>query len=129
MEVHLRLFGAAHPAFIAESDQRITQIHDQDWEMVNWIDDDSKATSEMVETFISLYRQKNLHAGIGRAYKHAVEVYSGNGKKFEVIKYARLAVGILHLSKGFSHPDIKMKKEMASNPETRLGWNTKARQA
>ncbi|KAH4923812.1 hypothetical protein HBI79_165270 [Parastagonospora nodorum] len=115
---------AAYPAFVAESDARITQIHDLDWELVDWMDNDSKATPEMEKTLTSLHQQGNLQAGIGRAYKHAAEVYGGYGKKYEAMKYARLAVEMLYLSKGFSHLDFKKKKkEMANN---RDGMNHEA---
>ncbi|KAH4268981.1 hypothetical protein HBI04_061770 [Parastagonospora nodorum] len=90
-------------------------IHDLDWELVDWMDNDSKATPEMEKTLTSLHQQGNLQAGIGRAYKHAAEVYGGYGKKYEAMKYARLAVEMLYLSKGFSHLDVKKVKEMANN--------------
>ncbi|KAH3966436.1 hypothetical protein HBI60_176640 [Parastagonospora nodorum] len=114
---------AAHPAIVAESDARIEQIHELGWELVDWINDDSKATPEMAKTLTSLHQQENLQTDIGRAYKHAVEVYGGYGKKYEAMKYARLAVEMLYLSKGFSHLDVKKMKEMANN---RDGMNHEA---
>ncbi|KAH4627484.1 hypothetical protein HBH81_177880 [Parastagonospora nodorum] len=98
--------------------------HDLDWETVDWMDDDSKATPEIAETLTSLHQQENLQTDIGRAYKHAAKVYGGYGKKYEAMKYARLAVEMLYLSKGFSHLDFKKKKkEMANN---RDGMNHEA---
>ncbi|KAH3977920.1 hypothetical protein HBH92_072530 [Parastagonospora nodorum] len=93
----------------------INQTHDLDWETVDWMDDDSKATPEIAETLTSLHQQENLQTDIGRAYKHAAKVYGGYGKKYEAMKYARLAVEMLYLSKGFSHLDVKKMKEMANN--------------
>ncbi|KAH3938032.1 hypothetical protein HBI25_127530 [Parastagonospora nodorum] len=102
----------------------INQTHDLDWETVDWMDDDSKATPEIAETLTSLHQQENLQTDIGRAYKHAAKVYGGYGKKYEAMKYARLAVEMLYLSKGFSHLDFKKKKkEMANN---RDGMNHEA---
>ncbi|EAT78378.1 hypothetical protein SNOG_14141 [Parastagonospora nodorum SN15] len=76
------------------------------------------------ETLTSLHQQENLQTDIGRAYKHAAKVYGGYGKKYEAMKYARLAVEMLYLSKGFSHLDFKKKKkEMANN---RDGMNHEA---
>ncbi|KAH6133827.1 hypothetical protein HBI64_068430 [Parastagonospora nodorum] len=82
------------------------------------------ATPEIAETLTSLHQQENLQTDIGRAYKHAAKVYGGYGKKYEAMKYARLAVEMLYLSKGFSHLDFKKKKkEMANN---RDGMNHEA---
>ncbi|KAJ4299019.1 hypothetical protein N0V90_004263 [Kalmusia sp. IMI 367209] len=112
---------AAHPVFTAESDARIKAIEDISEALNDWTPK-STATPEMAETLLSLYEQERLFASMGVAYKHAAEVYSSFGDRWSAIKYAQLALELLHLDRGFSDSDIKFMSEMAKEPEQSWSW-------
>lgn len=112
---------AAHPVFAAESDARIQAIDDIAEALNDWTSS-STATPEMAEMLLSLYEQERLHASMGVAYKHASEVYSSFGDRYNAIKYAQLSLELLHLDRGFSDDDIKFMLAMAKDPERSWSW-------
>jgi hypothetical protein len=77
----------------------------------------------MAEAVISMYDQERLWAYQATAYKHAAEAYSSFGKKYEAIKYARLAAEFSILDKGFNDRDVKEMVKMAKEPELTWSWN------
>ncbi|KAL5393942.1 hypothetical protein PMIN06_007600 [Paraphaeosphaeria minitans] len=112
---------AAHPIFAAESDARIQAIENIAEALNDWTSS-STATPEMAETMLSLYAQERLEASMGVAYKHAAEVYSSFGDRYTAIKYAQLALEMLHLDRGFNDNDIKFMLAMAKDPEQSWSW-------
>lgn len=112
----------AHPSLIAESDARLHQIQELIAKLNDWTPT-SSATPEMAEAVISMYDQERLWAYQATAYKHAAEVYSSFGKKYEAIKYARLAAEFSILDKGFNDRDVKEMMKMAKEPELTWSWN------
>jgi hypothetical protein len=112
---------SAHPEFVAESDSRINSINDICDELDDWTSE-SEATPEMAETLLELYKQERLYAGLGVAYKHAAEVYSSFGDRWNAIRYARLATEYSILDKGFRDRDVNEMKKMAEDPEMSWSW-------
>jgi hypothetical protein len=112
---------SAHPEFVKESDDRIEQMNDLFDKLEDWTEK-SEATPEMALTLISLYEQERLFASLGVAYKHAAEAYSSFGDKFNAIKYARLAVELMTLDRGFRDTDVGNLKKMAEDPEQVWSW-------
>lgn len=112
---------SAHPFFTAESDNRIQQMNDLLRDLDDWTAE-SKATPEMAEALISLYEQERLDASLGTPYKHAAEVYSSFGDKYNAVKYARLAAEFSLLDKGFRDSDVRQMQTMAQNPESTWSW-------
>ncbi|KAF2641184.1 SET domain-containing protein [Massarina eburnea CBS 473.64] len=112
---------AAHPSFTAESDDRIDQMVELLKDLDDWTAG-SRASPEMVETLISMYEQERLYASMGVAYKHAAEVYSSFGDRYNAIRYARLAAELSFLDKGFRDRDVREMQKMASNPEMTWSW-------
>ncbi|KAJ4407898.1 hypothetical protein N0V91_003563 [Didymella pomorum] len=112
----------AHPSLVAESDARLHQIQELIAKLNDWTPN-SSATPEMAEAVISMYDQERLWAYQATAYKHAAEVYSSFGKKYEAIKYARLAAEFSILDKGFNDRDVKEMMKMAKEPELTWSWN------
>ncbi|KAL6710143.1 hypothetical protein ACN47E_009934 [Coniothyrium glycines] len=111
----------AHPAMVAESDSRLQQIQSLTKLLDDW-SAKSHATPEAAELLISLYEQERLYASLATAYKHAAEVYSSFGKKFEAIKYARLSTEMSILDKGFADSDVAEMKKMSANPTMSWSW-------
>jgi hypothetical protein len=112
----------AHPTLVAESDARLQQITELIEKLNDWTPN-SSATPEMAEAVISMYDQERLWAYQATAYKHAAEAYSSFGKKYEAIKYARLAAEFAILDKGFNDRDVKEMMKMAKEPELTWSWN------
>ncbi|KAJ4376394.1 hypothetical protein N0V83_001677 [Neocucurbitaria cava] len=112
----------AHPALTAESDSRLHQIAAL-LDMLNDWTPASSATPEAVELLVTLYEQERLHANLATAYKHAAEVYSSFGRKFEAIRYARLSTELSMLDKGFADEDVREMRNMSKNPEMSWSWN------
>lgn len=112
---------SAHPAMYAESDARIAQIDDLSAKLDDWTPS-SVATPELAEALISLYEQERLFASLGLAYKHAAEVYSSFGDKWNAVKYARLSAELSLLDKGFRDRDVIEMRTMAQNPEMTWSW-------
>lgn len=111
----------AHPALVQESDSRLYQITD----LVRILDDwtaESGATPEVAELLVSLYMQERLDASLATAYKHAAEVYSSFGKKYEAMGYARLSAEMSMLDKGFTDGDVKEMRKMSVDPEMTWSW-------
>ncbi|CAO2658309.1 Nn.00g060320.m01.CDS01 [Neocucurbitaria sp. VM-36] len=111
----------AHPSLAFESDDRLYDIASLS-DMLNDWTPTSPATPEAAELLISLLEQERLYANIATAYKHAAEVYSSFGKKFEAIKYARLSTEMSMLDKGFADEDVREMQRMSSNPEMSWSW-------
>lgn len=112
----------AHQQFTFESDSRLHQISD----LLEILDDwtaESHATPEVAELLVSLYTMERLDASLSLAYKHAAEVYSSFGKRYEAIKYARLSAEMSMLDKGFSDSDVKEMRKMSREPEMTWSWN------
>ncbi|KAI8931520.1 hypothetical protein NX059_011179 [Plenodomus lindquistii] len=114
----------AHPALTQESDTRLLQIENLAKALDDWTAK-SAATPEVAELLISLVKQERLDATLATAYKHAAEVYSSFGRKFEAAKYARLSTELSMLDKGFNDGDVGHMRKMAANPE--LSWSWKKR--
>ncbi|KAH7397196.1 hypothetical protein BKA66DRAFT_408712 [Pyrenochaeta sp. MPI-SDFR-AT-0127] len=112
----------AHPSLTLESDARLAQINILAKILNDWTPT-SAATPEAAELLISLYEQERLHASLSTAYKHAAEVYSSFGKKFEAIRYARLSTEMSMLDKGFNDADVQEMRKMSNNPEMTWSWN------
>jgi hypothetical protein len=112
---------SAHPVFTAESDDRIASMASIATLLDDWTAD-STATPEMAETLISLYEQERLFASLGTAYKHAAEVYSSFGDKWNAAKYARLSTEHGMLDKGFMDEDVRQMKAMSKDPEKSWSW-------
>jgi hypothetical protein len=87
----------------------------------NW-KESSPATPEMAELMLSLFEQERLYSSMATAYKHAAEIYSSFGNKYEAIKHARLAIEFSILDKGFRDPDVKQMQHMANQPELTWSW-------
>jgi hypothetical protein len=113
---------SAHPAFTAESDSRIEQMNALAEKLNDWTAE-STANPDMAELLISLYIQERLFASLGVAYKHAAEVYSSFGDKFNAIRNARMATEYSLLDKGFRDRDVREMKAMANEPEMTWSWN------
>ena len=111
----------AHPSLTFESDSRLHQIALLSDNLNDWTPT-SSATPEVAELLISLYEQERLHANLATAYKHAAEVYSSFGKRFEAIKYARLSTEMSILDKGFGDEDVREMRKMSNSPEMSWSW-------
>jgi hypothetical protein len=112
----------AHPQMVHESDTRLHQIHALSKILDDWTAT-SGATPEVAELLISLYQQERLDASLATAYKHAAEVYSSFGRKYEAIRYARLSTEMSILDKGFADGDVREMRKMSSKPEMSWSWN------
>jgi hypothetical protein len=112
---------SAHPELTAESDARLAQIAEMVGNLNNW-KESSPATPEMAELVLSLFEQERLYSSMATAYKHAAEVHSSFGNKYEAIRHARLAIEFNILDKGFRDPDVKQMKHMANQPELTWSW-------
>lgn len=112
---------SAHPDMTAESDARLAQITEVIGNLNDW-KESSPATPEMAELMLSLYEQERLYSSMATAYKHAAEVHSSFGNKYEAIKYARMAIEFNMLDKGFRDPDVKQMQFMARQPELTWSW-------
>jgi hypothetical protein len=112
---------SAHPSFYTESDSRLQRIEDLTVHLNDWTPE-SKATPDIAETLISLYEQERLFASLGVAYKHAAEVYSSFGDRYNAIKYASLSTEMSMLDKGFRDRDVTDMRAMAKDPEMSWSW-------
>lgn len=112
---------SAHPAMTAESDGRLQQMAELAKELDDW-SSETEATPETAEALVSMYEQERLFASLGVPYKHAAEVYSSYGDKYNAIKYARLSVEYSALDKGFRDRDVKEMRAMAKDPEMSWSW-------
>jgi hypothetical protein len=117
----------AHPAMTAESDTRIVQIKEMIANLNDW-KESSSATPEMAELMLSLYEQERLYSSMATAYKHAAEVHSSFGNKYQAIKYARMAVEFSVLDKGFRDPDVREMQRMAKQPQLTWSWKKRVGQ-
>jgi hypothetical protein len=104
-----------------ESDSRLKQVAHLLEALNDWTEA-STATPAAVEFLVSLYEQERLQAGLSTAYKHAAEVYSSFGKKWEAMRYARLSVEMSMLDKGFTDRDVNEMKRMSKEPELTWSW-------
>lgn len=111
----------AHSSLTAESDGRLQQIKTLSKLLDDW-SETSHATPEAAELLISLIQQERLDASLATAYKHAAEVYSSFGKRFDAIKYARLSTEMSILDKGFSDNDVKEMRTMSGDPTMSWSW-------
>jgi hypothetical protein len=111
----------AHPSLVMESDSRLKQIAYLLEALNDWTEA-STATPSVVELLVSLYEQERLQAGLSTAYKHAAEVYSSFGKKWEAMRYARLSVEMSMLDKGFTDGDVNEMRRMSKEPELTWSW-------
>ncbi|KAK1912020.1 hypothetical protein P3342_012503 [Pyrenophora teres f. teres] len=117
----------AHPALVAESDARMTQITTL-MEALNDYSDTSYASPEVGELVVSLYKQERLDANLGTAYQYAAEVYSSFGMKWEAVKYAKLSVEMSILDKGWADKDVNTMRKMAAAPELSWSWRKRVGQ-
>lgn len=112
---------SAHPEFVAESDKRLEEMEELA-ELLNDWTSKSTATPAIAESLISLFEQERLYANLGAAYKHAAEVHSSFGDRWNAVKYARLSIEYNMLDKGFADSDVRAMKTMATNPEMSWSW-------
>jgi hypothetical protein len=106
----------------SESDARLEQIAKLQQDVLNDWTESSSATPATAELLISLYKQERLEASLGTAYKHAAEVYSSFGMKWEAVRYARLSVEMNMLDKGWGDKDVALMKKMIAQPEMTWSW-------
>lgn len=111
----------AHPSLTNESDARLRTIGVLTMVLDDW-SAESQIVPEVAELIISLFQQERLDASLATAYKHAAEVYSSFGKRWEAMKYATLSFELSMLDKGFRHEDVREMGKMASQPELTWSW-------
>jgi hypothetical protein len=116
----------AHPSLTNESDARLRTIEVLTMVLNDW-SSESQIVPEMAELIISLFQQERLEASLATAYKHAAEVYSSFGKRWEAMKYATLSVEMSMLDKGFRHEDVREMGRMASQPELTWSWKKRVK--
>ncbi|KAF1829404.1 SET domain-containing protein [Decorospora gaudefroyi] len=111
----------AHPDLVRESDSRLQQIVSLQETLNDW-SETSAALPAVVDLLVSLIEQERLYASLSTAYKHAAEVYSSFGMRWEAVRYARLSVELTMLDKGFADQDVNEMKMMAREPATSWSW-------
>ncbi|KAF1941694.1 SET domain-containing protein [Clathrospora elynae] len=111
----------AHPHLVEESDARLKHIAALQKVLDDWTPA-SSATPAVAELLISLMQQERLEASLSIGYKHAAEVYSSFGMKWEAVKYAKLSVELSMLDKGWTDRDVWEMKKMGENPEMSWSW-------
>jgi hypothetical protein len=111
----------ANPALVAESDSRLQHVAVLTKALDDWTVS-SAATPEMAELLISLFEQERLSASLAMGYKHAAEVYSSFGRRWEAMKYARKSTELNMLDKGFKDADVAEMRKMALQPEMSWSW-------
>ncbi|KAJ0147366.1 SET domain-containing protein 5 [Colletotrichum tanaceti] len=115
-----------HRLLTDESDRRIEQIASLREEFNDYTPA-SRATPQMAELLISLYKQENNWSILSEAYTLAAIEYNGVGEPWLATKYARLAVeyGLLTLWEG--HGDVVEMTKLAEDPWAHWSWMLRTR--
>ncbi|PNY26563.1 SET domain-containing protein 5 [Tolypocladium capitatum] len=106
-----------HPRLTQESDARLVQMAALLGRLNEW----RTASPEIAQTLVSLYDQERIYASCS-AYRYAALTSCAAGRRWDTIRYARLAVETGLISWGFRDEDVQAMVRLAEQPERELCW-------
>ncbi|KAI0377903.1 SET domain-containing protein [Hypomontagnella monticulosa] len=119
---------SADASSIAESDDRVSQIHAL-WKELDDHSSTSGGSTEKAELLISLYEREGILGRLNEAYYRAALEYIGVGNVEMATKYAKMTVDHGRLFIGPDRPFITNMLELIANPTGHPKWKFRLKEA